>query len=315
MEQKPASRWEDFKKGMQPRIKEVRFILSKIRKTPLSIAGFILISYNVIIALLAPLLAPPELYDPYLIPRDPVLGYKIDPSPPSPAHPFGTTRLSIDLYYGCIWGTRLAFEIGIKVIASILLIGLILGLLAGYYGGLIDEIIMRFTDIILAFPGLILAMALVSTLSRIGWKPLQASLLAIIMIGWPGYVRLIRGEVLRVKNEDFVEASKASGSSDLRIIIKHILPNSVYPLLVVVTLDFGTIVLTAAALSFLGLGSPPGYADWGRLIYDSIAYVSQGFKYWWVYVIPGTFIVLFVLGWNLIGDALRDVLDPLYRRR
>ncbi|MEM4713252.1 MAG: ABC transporter permease, partial [Candidatus Bathyarchaeia archaeon] len=248
-------------------------------------------------------------------PRDPKLGYRIDPLPPSPDHPFGTTRLSVDIYYGCIWGIRFAFIIGLEVIIPSLVIGLILGLLAGYYGGIIDEIVMRFTDVILAFPGLILAMAFVSALSRAGWKTMDAAILAITLIAWPGYTRLIRGEVLRVKSEDFVEAAKACGASDIRVMMRHILPNSVYSLIVVVTLDFGTIVLTAAALSFLGLGSPPGYADLGKLIYDAMAYVSQGFRYWWVYTIPGVFIVLFVLGWNLLGDALRDVLDPLYRRK
>jgi peptide/nickel transport system permease protein len=315
MELNQKSRWNEFKKSMQPRIKEIKFILNRIKKSPLSIAGIILVMYNVIVAILAPILAPPKMYDPYLIPPDPALGYRIDPLPPSPTHPFGTTRLSVDLYYGCIWGTRFAFQIGLEVIVPTLIIGLILGLLAGYYGGIIDEIIMRFTDIILAFPGLILAMAFVSALTRAGWKTIDAAILAITLIGWPGYTRLIRGEVLRVKTEDYVEAAKASGASDIRIMLRHVLPNSIYSLIVVVTLDFGTIVLTAAALSFLGLGSPPGYADWGKLVYDSMAYVSQGFRYWWVYTIPGMFIVLFVLGWNLLGDALRDVLDPLYRRK
>jgi peptide/nickel transport system permease protein len=158
-------------------------------------------------------------------------------------------------------------------------------------------------------------MTFVSVLSKAGWRTIDAALLSIIVIGWPGYVRLIRGEVLRVKTEDYIEAAKASGSSDFRIMLRHILPNSIYSLIVVVTLDFGGIVLTAAALSFLGLGAPPRYADWGKLIYDSINYVSQGFQYWWAYTYPGIFIVLFVLGWNLLGDALRDVLDPLYRRK
>jgi peptide/nickel transport system permease protein len=312
---RPRSRFENFKKGMQPRIKEIKFILNRVKSSPLSLAGFILVTYNLIIALLAPVLAPPKVYDPYMIPIDPELGYRIDPSPLSPTHPFGTTYLSVDLYYGCIWGTRFAFQIGLEIISVTLLIGLVLGMLAGYYGGLVDEVIMRFTDIILAFPGLILAMAFVSVLSRSGWRTLDAALLSIILIGWPGYVRLIRGEVLRVKTEDYIEAAKASGASDLRIMLRHILPNSIYSLIVVVTLDFGGIVLTAAALSFLGLGAPPRYADWGKLIYDSIGYVSQGFRYWWVYTFPGLFIVLFVLGWNLLGDALRDVLDPLYRRK
>jgi len=214
-----------------------------------------------------------------------------------------------------VWGTRFAFQLGLEVIVSTLGIGLLLGLLAGYYGGFIDEVIMRFTDIILAFPGLILAMVFVAVLSKSGWSTLSAAILSIILIGWPGYTRLVRGEVLRVRGEDYVEAARASGASDLRIMARHILPNSIYSVIIVASLDFGSIVLTAAALSFLGLGSPPGYADWGRLIFDGVPYSGSGLKYWWTFVYPGIFIVLFTLGWNLLGDALRDVLDPLSRRK
>jgi peptide/nickel transport system permease protein len=205
--------------------------------------------------------------------------------------------------------------LGLEVILSTLAIGLILGMISGYYGGFIDEIVMRFTDIILAFPGLILAMAFVAVLSRSGWGTLNAAVLSIILIGWPGYTRLIRGEVLRVKGEDYIEAARASGASDLRIMGRHILPNSIYSVIIVASLDFGSIVLTAAALSFLGLGSQPGTADWGRLIYDGVPFASMGLKYWWTMLYPGVFIVLFTLGWNILGDALRDVLDPLSRRK
>ncbi|MEM3788798.1 MAG: ABC transporter permease, partial [Candidatus Bathyarchaeia archaeon] len=179
-----------------------------------------------------------------------------------------------------------------------------------------DEIIMRFTDIILAFPGLILTMALIVTLTRTGqWTRIDAAILSIILVGWPSYTRLIRGEVLRVRTEDYIEAAKASGASDLRIITRHILPNAIYPVIIVASLDFGSIVLFAAALSFLGLGAPPRYADWGQLINMSINWATYGFKYWWTFMYPGLFITLFCLGWNLLGDAFRDILDPLYRRR
>jgi peptide/nickel transport system permease protein len=223
--------------------------------------------------------------------------------------------MQVDLFYGCVWGTRFAFQLGLEVIVSTLAVGLILGMLSGYYGGFIDEVIMRFTDIILAFPGLILAMVFVAVLGRAGWSTLQAAIFSIILIGWPGYTRLIRGEVLRVRGEDYVEAARASGASDLRIMMRHILPNSIYSVIIVASLDFGSIVLTAAALSFLGLGSPPGYADWGRLIFDGVPFAGSGLTYWWTFIYPGIFIVLFTLGWNLLGDALRDVLDPLSRRK
>jgi len=309
----------DFAKRLQPTIKEFRFMLTRLLKNPLSVAGLVLISYNVFLAVFAPFIAPNTSgilqYDPYLIPKDPALGMWMQPNPPSPGHLLGTTSMQVDLFYGCVWGTRFAFQLGLEVIVITLAIGLITGLLAGYYGGFIDELIMRFTDIILAFPGLILAMVFVAVLGKIGWETLQAAILSIILIGWPGYTRLIRGEVLRVRGEDYVEAARASGASDLRIMARHILPNSIYSVIIVASLDFGSIVLTAAALSFLGLGSPPGYSDWGRLIFDGVPYAGNGLTYWWTFVYPGIFIVLFTLGWNLMGDALRDVLDPLSRRK
>ena len=307
----------NFRKSIAPTIKEFLFILRRVLKSPLSVAGLVLISYNIVLAVFAPFICPPTpgTSNPYLIPRDQSLGFRIEPTAPSSTHLFGVTRLQVDLLYGCVWGTRFAFQLGLEVIATTLAIGLILGMISGYYGGFIDEVVMRFTDIILAFPGLILAMAFVAVLARSGWSTLDAAVLSIVLIGWPGYTRLIRGEVLRVRGEDYVEAARASGASDLRIMGRHILPNSIYSVIIVASLDFGSIVLTAAALSFLGLGSQPGTADWGRLIYDGVPFASMGLKYWWTMLYPGAFIVLFTLGWNLLGDALRDVLDPLSRRK
>jgi len=314
-----AKQTGNFRKRIQPTIKEARFMLSRLFKSPLSVAGLVLISYNIILAVFAPVIAPNtsgvRQYDQYMIPRDQSLGFWIQPSPPTSGHILGTTSMQVDLFYGCVWGTRFAFQLGLEVIVSTLTIGLILGMISGYYGGFIDEVIMRFTDIILAFPGLILAMVFVAVLGKAGWSTLQAAIFSIILIGWPGYTRLIRGEVLRVRGEDYVEAARAAGASDLRIMARHILPNSIYSVIIVASLDFGSIVLTAAALSFLGLGSPPGYADWGRLIFDGVPFSGSGLTYWWTFVYPGIFIVLFTLGWNLLGDALRDVLDPLSRRK
>ncbi|MEM2040889.1 MAG: ABC transporter permease [Nitrososphaerota archaeon] len=296
-----------------PRIKEVKFILSRMRENPLSIVGLAIVLSFAIIAVSAHILAPPQPgRDPYIIPRS---GYFPEPQPPSPEHPFGTTQGQYDLYYGIIWGTRAAYRIGVLVVALSALIGIAIGSLAGYYKGAIDEALMRLTDIILAFPSLILAMALV-----VAFGPgLDSITLALILVGWPGYARLVRGEFLRISAEDFVEAAKTIGCSDLRIIIRHILPNSIFPLLVYASLDIGSIILVAAALSFLGLGPPEGYADWGQLISLSRNWItgtaSNPFAYWHVYTIPGLFLFLFVMGWNLLGDALRDVLDPTLRRR
>ena len=284
-----------------------------MRETPLSIVGLAIVIFFTIVAIAAPVLAPPRPgRDPYMIPR---YGYSPIPKPPSPEHPFGLTQGQYDLYYGVIWGTRAAYRIGVLIIAVSALIGIVIGGVAGYYGGIIDEILMRVTDIIFAFPGLILAMALV-----VAFGPgLDSVTLAMVLVWWPGYARLIRGEFLRIKSEDFVEAAKAIGCSDFRVIVKHILPNAIYPLLIMASLDIGSVVLVVAALSFLGLGAPEGYADWGQLISLSRNWITgrpgDPFAYWYVYTIPGLFLFLFVMGWNLLGDALRDVMDPMIRRR
>jgi len=304
----------DFRRNVQPTIKEAKFTLKKIRESPLSLIGMGLVLFFVVIAVLAPVLAPPKEIDPFMIPY-PKETSMYEPVAPNAQHPFGTTSFQDDLYYGCIWGTLFAFRLGLIVIVLNLSIGIVLGLIAGYYGGIIDELLMRFTDIILAFPSLILVMALIISLSSRGISRIDAATIGIVLVGWPGYTRLIRGEVLRVKSEDYIEAAKASGASDIRVISRHVLPNAIYPVVIVGSLDFGTIVLFAAALGFLGLGAPQRYADWGQLINTGSNWVSYGLRYWWTYVFPGVFITLFVLGWNLLGDAFRDILDPLYRRK
>jgi len=371
---------------------EFKFTLKRMRKSPLSIVGIVIVSFFVVIAILAPVLAPPvDPRDPYAIFHD---GYGPTPRPPgSPildsfilstgwkVHYFGTAEGQLDIYYGCIWGARTAFRIGVLVVAISLVAGLVLGSISGYFGGVIDEILMRFTDIILAFPGLILAMALVIALPRLwpiefgvigivaasfivpmvigffypklrgkravilgfaivvafaipyvyvlGSPPiytialdlnsLDKVLIALALVGWPGYTRVIRGEILRIKQEDYVEAARAIGASDIRIIVRHILPNAIYPVVIMASLDIGSTVLLAAALSFLGIGSPLGYSDWGQMISYARNWVWTGFEnpwqFWYTFIIPGVFIFIFVLGWNLLGDAFRDILDPTLRRK
>jgi peptide/nickel transport system permease protein len=317
---------QKFRAEMEPRMKELRFSLKLMRKSSLSIIGLSIIMFFVLMALFAPILAPPgdptQGNDPSMIPVDRRLLATFGtgrPQPPSPAHPFGTFESQYDMYYGVIWGVRSALRIGLYVAGISLIMGMLIGIVAAYYGGWIDEILMRFTDIIFAFPYLILCMTLIVVLVPIGFGKLDAVLIAMVIVGWPGYARLIRGEVLRVKNEDYVEAAKSVGCSDARVIGRHILPNSIYPVLVVFSLDIGTIVLAAAALSFLGLGAPDGFADWGQIIAKSQNYIygppSNPFLYWYTFIIPGIFISLFVMGWNLLGDALRDILDPTLRRK
>jgi peptide/nickel transport system permease protein len=295
-------------------VNALKFWLYQLRKNPLSLLGVSLILIFAIIAIFAPLIAPaPEGHiNAYQIPRD---GFSPIPQPPSDEHIFGTTEGQYDVFYGVIWGTRTAFQVGLIVMGITLLIGIFLGSLAGYFGGIIDEVIMRITDIFLAFPSLILAMAITVALG----PSINSVMLALVTVSWPVYARLIRGEILSTREEDFVEAARGIGASNLRIITRHVLPNSIYPALVMASLDIGAIVLAAAALSFLGLGAPEGYADWGQLIQFSRNWIvgtpGNTFAYWHTVMIPGLFILFFVLGWNLLGDAFRDILDPRISKR
>jgi peptide/nickel transport system permease protein len=291
-----------------------RFMARQIAKNPLSLAGVIIIGFFIVIAIFAPLIAPTPAgrADPYMIPRD---GYSVTPQPPSDEHVFGTTEGQYDIFYGVIWGTRTAFRIALIVMGITLLVGIFLGSLAGYFGGVLDEVIMRITDVFLAFPGLILAMAIVSVLG----PSVTSVMIALTIVWWPAYARLVRGDILQLREEDYVEAARGLGASSGRVILRHVLPNSIYPTLIMASLDIGAVVLSAAALSFLGLGSPEGYADWGQMTQFAhnwiVGPIDNPLKYWYAVIIPGLFILFFVLSWNLLGDAVRDISDPRLARR
>jgi peptide/nickel transport system permease protein len=295
-------------------VTDFKFMMRQLVRNPLSLAGLIIIAIFVIIAIFAPLIAPPPEghLDPYMIPRE---GYSPIPQPPSAGHIFGTTEGQYDIFYGVIWGTRSAFQVGLIVIGITLIVGIILGSLAGYFGSVVDEVIMRITDVFLAFPSLILAMAITAALG----PSLRSVMIALTLVSWPSYARLIRGDILQVREEDYVEASRGIGASSLRVITRHVLPNAIYPTLIMASLDIGAVVLSAAALSFLGLGSPEGYADWGQMTQFARNWIvgpsGEPLKYWYAVTIPGLFILFFVLGWNLLGDAFRDILDPRLARR
>jgi len=187
-------------------------------------------------------------------------------------------------------------------------VGVALGLIAGYFGGVVDEVIMRVTDIFLAFPALVLAMALSVAMG----SGLMTVMIALAVVWWPAYVRITRGQVLSVRENLFVEAAKAMGISDFWIIARHILPNVLSPIIVIATMDMGAVILTAAALSFIGLGAQPPTPEWGRLVADGQPYFPEC---WWYVFFPGIAIFLTVLGFNLLGDGIRDALDPKIRRR
>lgn len=280
----------------------------RFRRNPLGMIGLFLIVFFALIALFAPLLAPAPEGKPstFTIPNQMLQeGFSPIPVAPSKEHPFGLTSNGYDIFFGVVWGTREAFLIGIIVVAISLSVGLLIGTLAGYFGGWIDNVMMRFTDIIFAFPQLVLLIVLVVIIGR----SLVGIMLAISLLSWTQYARLVRGEILRVKRLEYVDAVRAMGAYDPRIITRHVLPNSLTSVLAIVSLDIGTTVVTFASLSFLGIGAPTGFPDWGQLINFSRNWLSQP-EYWYTYTYPGTAIILFVLGCVLIGDALREAIDP-----
>lgn len=296
-----------------PRLREFKFTLYRIFRNPAAIIGFTLLLFFTAMAVLAPQIAPPKyVHNPYMMPHK---GFSPTPKPPSKTNIFGTTSGQYDIFYGVVWGTRTAFKIGLFVVGIAALVGVTLGAISGYFGGIIDEVLMRITDVIWAIPTLVLAMAIVVAFGR----GLDKVMIALAMVGWRWYVRVIRSEILTLRDQDFVQAAKIMGVSDLKIILRHILPNAIYPVLIMASMDMGSMVITAAFLSFVGLGAPTGYADWGQMVALARNYIvgppDDPLKFWYTIVIPGGCIVLFVLAWNLIGDALRDAFDPKLRRR
>jgi peptide/nickel transport system permease protein len=288
-------------------------VLQRLLKNPVSLTGIILVIGFVLIAVMAPVLAPPERpEEPYRIPRD---GYLAEPRPPNEEHIWGTTEGQYDIYYGVIWGARTAFRVGVLITIATIFIGLAVGTTSGYFGGWVDEGLMRIVEIFMGFPFLLAAITLAAVLgSSPRFDRITTGMIALIAFGWTTYARLLRGDILSVKERDYVLAARTVGASHFRIMIRHVIPNSIFPTLVVASMDIGSYVLNFAALSFLGLGAEPGYADWGQLISFARNWMPRLFDYWYIIVYPGVAILLFVLGWNLIGDAFRDILDPKLAR-
>ncbi len=310
-------------------------MLKGLLTNPLSLSGMALLGLFLIVALAAPVLAPPRPNaSPYHIPRD---GFSPNPKqpgtewrvrqPPLPfwwkpithkdhwVHLMGTASGQWDIYYGVIWGTRTAFKVGLIITLSVATLGIFLGSVSAYYGGAVDMVIMRVTDVFMSFPFLLAALTLSAILAPVMGKSLVPPSIALIMFGWMGYARLIRSDILSVKEREYVLAAKVLGATDRRILLKHILPNAIYPTMVVASMDMGSYVLSFAALSFLGVGAEVGYADWGQLISFARDWITNLGQYWFIVIYPGMALVLFVLAWNLVGDALRDILDPRLRGR
>lgn len=212
-------------------------------------------------------------------------------------------------------GTRTAFKTGLIVVFSTFLIGVVVGSISAYYGGMIDNVIMRIVDVMLTLPFILAALIMAAVLTpRIG-RSLLPALIALITFGWMGYARIIRGDILSIKERDYVLAARVIGVKDARILFRHILPNAIFPTLVLASLAIGDVVLSFAALSFLGIGTDIGYADWGQVLSFARNWITSLDRYWYIVIWPGLTLVLFVMGWNLVGDAFRDVLDPRMRGR
>jgi peptide/nickel transport system permease protein len=228
-------------------------------------------------------------------------------------HILGTSQGQYDIFYGIIWGTRTAFKTGLIVVIATFLIGVIIGSISAYYGGAVDNIIMRFVDVFLTLPFIMAALILAAILTPIIGQSLWPAVIALIAFGWMEYSRIIRGDILSIKERDYIMAARVIGAKDGRILFRHILPNAIFPTLVLASLAIGDVVLSFAALSFLGIGTQVGYADWGQVLSFARNWISSLTTYWYIIVWPGLTLVMFVMGWNLVGDALRDVLDPRLR--
>lgn len=288
----------------------IRIAIRELFTRPTSVVGILLISFFAVISIAAPVLAPPANPNrPFVMPKD---GYSPQPQTPSEEHPFGTSAGQYDVYYGVVWGTRTAFKVGLIVTLSTFTLGVLVGSISGYYGGVVDDVLMRLVEIIQAFPFLLAAITLSSVLrTRLPQvETLWIAMGALTVFGWTTYARLVRGNILAAKEFDYVMAARAIGAKDMRILFRHILPNSIFPVLVVASMRLGDIVLTFSALSFLGLGVDIDYADWGQLISFARDWIPSLNKYPHIVFYPGVAILLFVMGWNLLGDAVRDIVDP-----
>jgi len=230
-------------------------------------------------------------------------------------HLLGTSEGQYDLFYSIIWGTRTAFKTGLIVTFATLVIGVLVGSISAFYGGAVDNVIMRGVDIMLTLPFILAALILAAVLTPKIGRSLIPATVALIVFGWMQYARLIRGDILSVKQRDYVMAARVIGVKDTRIMTRHIIPNAVFPTLIYASLAIGDVVLSFAALSFLGIGTPIGYADWGQTLSFARNWITALSTYWYIVVWPGVTLVLFVMGWNLVGDALRDVFDPRMRGR
>jgi peptide/nickel transport system permease protein len=267
------------------------------RRNHLALAGLVAVLVLIVASLAAPVLSgqSPDAQD---------LADRL--APPSARHWLGTDELGRDLYTRVLYGGRITLGMVVAIVGMVAPVGLVVGCVAGYFGGLADRLLMRVTDIFLAFPRLILALAFVAAL-RPG---IASAVFAIALTSWPPYARLARADTLSVRNTDFIAAIRLTGAASARIVLRHVMPLAVSAVIVRVTLDMSAIILTAAGLGFLGMGAQPPTPEWGTMIAATRGYILEQ---WWVPTIPGVAIFVAALAFNLLGDGLRDVLDPKQR--
>lgn len=283
------------------RFEELSLMLQAFRRDPLAVASLVVIILFILGAIVAPVLTPypeqgrgvPNILEKF--------------QPPSRAHPLGTDNLGRDVWARILFGARSSLSIGFLVVFTASLIGIPLGAVAGYFGGWLDDLIMRITDMFLAFPPLLLAIAIAAALG----PSFTNSMIAIAFTWWPWYARLVRAQTLSLREQYFIEAARSIGVSDLTIITQHVLPNVLTPVLVQATMDIGSAILTGTAISFIGLGVQPPTADWGEMISTGRIYFIERP---WFAGSAGAAIFLVTLAFNLLGDAVRDVADPRTRR-
>jgi peptide/nickel transport system permease protein len=272
-------------------------LLRLMRANPLITAGGLMVLAIVVVAIFAPLIAP--------YPGD--AGFATHPldifKPPSAKHLFGTDNVGRDIFSRIVYGTRVSPLIALAVVAIASVVGVTVGLVAGFLGGIADEILMRITDVFLAVPALLLALAFAAVLPQ----GTGSTILAITISWWPWYARLARGEAASVSRRRYVETGRVLGLSPPRLLVRHVLPNATTPVIVQASLDFGSVILTAAALSFLGLGAQDPTPEWGLMVNEGRSFFQT---YWWVVTFPGAAILFSAVAFNLLGDGLRDRLDP-----
>lgn len=286
-----------WRKKNEARIRETKYTILSILKSPTPLFGLVIVVAMFLMALLADLIvAYPNITQPgeFLL-------------PPTMEHLFGTDDLGRDVFARVVHGSRISLYIGFAVVAIAMPIGVLIGLASGYLAGLADELSMRITDIFLAIPSLVFAILIMAMLG----PSANNAILAIAVTLWPRYARLSRGAALSVRETLFVEAARSYSAGGFRIMFRHILPNTLAPIMVQASFDIGTGILTAASLGFIGLGVPPPTPEWGALVSYARTYLPG---YWWYAFFPGMAIVLAVLGFNLLGDGLRDALDPRLRQ-